>query len=151
MNNSNPAGLIQAATPIAMGNGVTHLIIGRIDWNAGPVNATNSALTNEIVTLWVDPTNVTTQAAAGTAYLSTNAFDDTGMSAIRPFAGSTVAAGGSNPAMPAVSGSFDEIRIGGTWASVTSAAVVPEPATFVLAGLGLVGLIGVGRRARKVA
>jgi hypothetical protein len=151
MNNVNPGGLVQAATPIAMGNNITHLIIGRVDWNAGPVNATNAALTNEIVTLWVDPTNVTTQAAAGNAYLTTNAFDDTGMSAIRPFAGSTVAAGANNIAMPAVSGSFDELRVGGTWASVTSAAVVPEPATIILAGLGFAGLFGLARRGRNAA
>ena len=150
LNNTNPANLVQATTPIAMGNGITHLIIGRVDWNAGAANTAASGF-NEIVTLWVDPTNVTTQAAAGNAYLTTNAFDVSGISAFRPFAGSTVAVGANNPAMPAVSGSFDEIRLGGTWAAVTSAAVVPEPATFVLAGLGLLGLLGVARQSRKAS
>ena len=133
-----------------MGNGVTHLIVGRVDFNTGAANTAASGF-NENISLWVDPTNVTTQAAAGNAYITTSAFDVSGISAIRPFAGSTVAAGASNIAMPAVSGTVDEVRIGGTWAQVTSAAVVPEPASFVLAGFGLIGLLGVARQRRKVS
>jgi PEP-CTERM motif len=132
MNNSNPAGLFTAANPVALGNSVTHLVIGR---------------TNEVVTLWVDPTNVTSQAAAGAAYITNSTFNVTGISAIRPFAGNTATITGLNG--NAVSGSFDEIRLGGTWAAVTSAAVVPEPATIVLAGLGFAGLFGLARRGRK--
>ena len=90
MNNTNPAGLVQAATPIAMGNGVTHLIVGRVDFNTGPANTAASGF-NEAISLWVDPTNVTTQAAAGNAYITTNGFDVSGISAVRPFAGNTVA------------------------------------------------------------
>src|ERR1043166_253654 len=57
MNNSNPGGLVQnTVNPIAMGVGVTHLTIGRIDWNPAGF---------ETVTLWVDPTNVTSEAAGG--------------------------------------------------------------------------------------
>jgi len=136
MNNSNPGGLVQAANPIAMGNSTTHLIVGRIDWNATGF---------ETVSIWVDPTDVTTEAAAGTIYISTSAFELTKLTAIRPFAGNT--AGGFN----GVSANFDEIRLGGTWASVTSEAVaapVPEPAMLGSIGISL-GLSSITRRARK--
>jgi len=124
MNNQNPAGLIQnAANPVAMGVGVTHLLIGRIDWNAAGF---------ETVSLWVDPSDVTSEAAVGAAYLSTSAFELTALTGIRPFVGNT------SGAFPAVSANFDEIRFGGSWESVTSLAVVPEPASGALAGLGAI-------------
>ena len=55
MNNSNPAGVLNATTPIPYGVGVTHLVVGKVDWNPAG---------NETVTLWIDPANVTTEAAA---------------------------------------------------------------------------------------
>ena len=134
MNNSNPGGLVQnATTPIAMGVGVTHLIIGRVDWNA---------VGNETVSLWVDPADVTTEAAAGATYVSTSGFNMTALTAIRPFVGNTVA---GPPSIPAVSANFDEFRLGGSWESVTSLPVpVPEPSSLALAGLG--GLAVLRRR-----
>ena len=135
MNNSNPAGLIQSGTPIAMGIGVTHLLVGRIDWNASGF---------ETVSLWVDPTDVTTEAAAGSIYVSTSSFELTGITGVRPFAGNAATVGGGP--VPGVSANFDEFRIGGTWESVTSLPVtVPEPATGVMAALGF-GLALVLRR-----
>jgi len=135
MNNSNPAGLIQSGSPIAMGIGVTHLMVGRIDWNASGF---------ETVSLWVDPTDVTTEAAAGTIYASTSAFELTAITGVRPFAGNAATVGG-NP-VAGVSANFDEFRLGGTWASVTSLpVVVPEPTTGVMAALGF-GLALVLRR-----
>ena len=129
MNNSNPAGLIQNGTsPIAMGIGITHLIVGRIDWNTAG---------NESVTLWVDPTDVTSEGAAGAAYLFTSGFELTQLTGVRPFVGNTSA--GFN----AVSANFDEFRMGGDWVSV-----VPEPSTLTLAGLGAIGLV-VAMRRRK--
>jgi hypothetical protein len=128
MNNSNPAGLVNAATPIPYGVGVTHLIIGRIDWNATG---------NETVTLWVDPTDVTTEGAAGAPYITTSGFELTNISTVRPFVGNT------SGTFNAVSADFDEIRIGGTWGSVTSEGVVPEPTAGLLlmvAGLALSAL-----------
>ena len=122
MNNSNPAGLVLATSPIAMGVGVTHLIIGRIDWNA---------VGFETVSLWVDPTSVTTEAAAGSTYVSTSGFELTALTAIRPFVGNAATVGGVP--VPAASGNYDEFRLGGSWESVTS---VPEPSSLALAGLG---------------
>ena len=135
MNNQNPAGLIQNTTsPIAMGVGLTHLLIGRIDWNATGF---------ETVTLWVDPTDATSEGAAGATYLSTSAFELTAITGVRPFVGNTAAG------FPAVSANFDEFRLGGTWESVTSLAVVPEPASGALLGLGAMSLILALRRQRS--
>jgi PEP-CTERM motif len=132
MNNSNPAGLVVGATPIAMGTGVTHLIVGRIDWDAAA---------NETVSMWVDPTNVTSQAVAGAPYASTNGFELIALTRIRPFVGNT--AGGFN----GVSANFDEIRIGDSWESVTS-VLVPEPGAMTVIGMGLIGLLS-ARRGRR--
>ena len=129
MNNQNPAGLIQSASPIAMGVGITHLLIGRIDWNSAGF---------ETVTLWVDPTDVTSEGAAGAAYASTAAFELTALTGVRPFVGNGATVGGSP--VPGVSANFDEFRLGGSWESVTSLAVVPEPTTAALLGLGAVSL-----------
>ena len=133
MNNSNPAGLLTPGSPIAMGVGLTHLLIGRIDWNPGGF---------ETVSLWVDPSNVTSEGAAGATYLSTSAFELTAITGVRPFVGNT--AGGFN----AVSANFDEFRLGGTWESVTSLAVVPEPTSAALLGLGALSLAFASRRKR---
>ena len=141
MNNTNPAGLVNSASPIAMGDSVTHLIVGRIDWVTGG---------NETVSIWVDPTDVTTEAAAGTIYASTSGFELTALTGVRPFAGNTIA----SPSLPAVSANYDELRLGGTWASVTSQAVAvgvgttPEPGTMAL-GLGVIALTSMPRRRRN--
>jgi hypothetical protein len=134
MNNQNPAGLVVGANPIAMGTGITHLIVGKIEWNDSGF---------ETVSMWVDPTNVTTEAAAGAVYASTNGFELIGLTRIRPFAGNT------NSGFNAVSANFDEIRIGGTWESVTSLPI-PEPGAISAAGIGVLGLL-TARRHRKAA
>jgi len=138
MNNQNPAGLLTPANPIAMGIGQTHLLIGRIDWNATGF---------ETVSLWVDPTDVTSEGAAGATYLSTSAFELTALTGVRPFVGNSASVGGNT--VPGASANFDEFRLGGSWESVTSLAVVPEPATGALLGLGAMSLILAFRRQRS--
>jgi hypothetical protein len=134
MNNSNPAGLIQSGTPIAMGLGVTHLVIGRIDWNPSGF---------ETVSIWVDPSDVTTEGAAGSIYASTSGFELTAITGVRPFVGNNVT--GIN----AISANFDEFRIGGSWESVTSISVVPEPPSGVLMGLGAILSLALTLRRQK--
>jgi len=139
-NNTNPANVVQAANPINYGVDITHLIIGRIDWNATG---------NETVTMWVDPTNVTSEASAGVPYIISSGFELTSINSIRLFSGNQAAAVGTDPIKPAVSADYDEIRVGGTWdaAIKTVAAPVPEPVTMLLPVAGLVAL---SARRRKI-
>ncbi len=137
--NSNPAGI--RASNVDMGTGVTHLIIGRIDWN------TSAAL--ETVTMWVDPTDVTTEAAAAVAQFYTGTEFDLGqLNYVRPFTGNQAA---GPPIAVAAVGSYDEFRIGGTWESVTSQVAVPEPSSIAMAGAGgLAFLLTARRRLRSI-
>jgi hypothetical protein len=136
MNNSNPAGIVNSASPIAMGNSITHLVLGKIVWNAGGF---------ETVSMWVDPTDVTTEAAAGAVYASTSGFELTQITGIRPFVGNNATITGQ--IATAVSANFDEIRIGGTWESVTSAPVeIPEPAAAALLATGALAIAAIRRR-----
>jgi hypothetical protein len=123
-NNSQPGGVVSAANPIPYGIDITHLIIGKIDWNATG---------NETVTLWVDPLDVTSELTAGLPYLVSSNYELTSINSIRLFAGNQAAAVGTEPIKPAVSADFDEIRIGSNWAAATTTtAPVPEPATLLL-------------------
>jgi hypothetical protein len=139
MNNSNPAGVLNATTPIAYGTGVTHLIVGKVDWNASG---------NETISLWVDPANVTSEATAGAPYMTSNAFELTSFNSIRLFSGNNAAAVDNMPAKPAVSTDYDEIRIGNNWQNVTR-TLVPEPTTFSL--LLLSSVVFAARRNRRSA
>jgi len=130
MNNTNPANVTQSATPINYGNNVTHLVVGRVEFNNGAANVQNF---NDTVTVWIDPTDVTSVAALGTPNLQTSAFELTSFHSIRLFSGNQAAAIDGAPIKVAVSADFDEIRIGATLQDATS---VPEPTTLVLAGIG---------------
>lgn len=127
----NNASLVSGTT--AYGINTTHLIVGKVQFD--------TAALLDTITLWVDPTDVTTEAAAGTFYLQNSTTDIGSITTIRPFVGSV------SGAIPAVSADFDEIRIGGTWEAVTSATVVPEPAAAALLAAGALALVA-GRRRR---
>jgi hypothetical protein len=104
----------------------THLVVEMID------------LTAKTASLWVDPDASTFggTAPAATATLSgitATAIDDVGFK-------TQAAAGG--PYL------IDNLLIATTWAEVTPAGV-PEPSTFALAGLSILGLISARRRMRK--
>jgi hypothetical protein len=140
-NNAQPGGVVSAANPIPYGVDVTHLIIGKVDWNP---------LGNETVTLWVDPLNVTSEAAAGTPYLVNSNFELTSFNSIRLFAGNEAAAVGAphnHAVKPPVSADFDEIRFGSSWDAAITTNVVPEPATLLLPLAGLALLSTRRRRA----
>ena len=121
--NSNPGGLFAGTTP--MGLNTTHLIVGKIQWDVSGAN--------DAFSMWVDPTDVTNEAAAGATYLTNSTFDLVQINHVRPFAGN------SATGFPAVVAHFDEFRIGGSWEAVTSLPVpppVPEPASALLVAMG---------------
>ena len=83
--------------------------------------------------MWVDPLDVTSEAAAGAPYIITTAFELTSINSVRLFSGNQAAAVGTDPIKPAVSADYDEIRLGGSWdAAIKTTAPVPEPATLLL-------------------
>ena len=130
-NNQNTAAGRREST-VAMGTGIAHLIIGRVDFDP----TAPAAL--ETITMWVDPLDVTTEAAAlpGQFYTGKE-FDIGAINYVRPFVGNqatiTTPAAGT---LPAVNGNYDELRFGSTWAAVTTQATIPEPGSFALLALG---------------
>lgn len=109
INNQNPARLLNAASPIAYGTNVTHLIAGRVDFN--PTG-------NDTLTLYVDPTSMTAEPA--TPYIQTSAYELSSFNSIRLFAGNAATINGVPNAAASVD--FDEIRIGSSWSDMISTA-----------------------------
>lgn len=119
----NFGGLNYPTSSLTLGNGV-HLIIGKLDFNVSG--------SNDSITLWVNPTDVSGGEGSLTPYLTVGGVNltSTGLNTIRPFAGQT------SDTFNAVNGNFDEIRVGSSFASV-----IPEPSTALLGGLGLLALL----------
>ncbi|MGA2789067.1 MAG: PEP-CTERM sorting domain-containing protein [Verrucomicrobiota bacterium] len=114
-----------AGTGSALTVGTTYLIVEELD------------LTAHTASLWIDPDSSSFGGTAPTATASLSGLTATAVDNVGFKAQGT--AGG--PYL------VDNLRIGTTWADVTPVAT-PEPATFALAGLGMLGLVLV-RRMRK--
>lgn len=118
----NFGGLNYPTSALTLGNDM-HLIIGKLDFEV------SSSM--DRITLWVNPMDITGGEGSLTPYLTVDSnLTTTGLDSIRLFAGQT--SGGFN----AVTGNFDEIRVGSSFASV-----IPEPSTALLGGLGLLALL----------
>jgi hypothetical protein len=114
-----------AGTGAALTLGTTYLIVEEID------------LTAKTASLWINPDSSTfggiaPAATASLSGLTATAIDDVGFKAQSTAGGPYL---------------VDNLLIGTTWADVTPAAV-PEPSTFALAGLGMIGLV-FARRMRR--
>ncbi|HEX5424630.1 MAG TPA: PEP-CTERM sorting domain-containing protein [Candidatus Acidoferrales bacterium] len=126
----------------ALNPGQTYLVVGR--YTQGP---DASIATDDSNSLWINPSSSTYGAAAAPAPDgSSNGSINTGNPTLNYAASLLIGAGissGSNPNHV----TLDEIRVGTTWADVTS-VTVPEPATIGILGIGaVVGLLARRRRA----
>lgn len=127
--------VISPANPIVYGTNVTHLVIGRVEFDANGVN--------ERLTIWIDPsdgdlTNAWTNGIdVLTPYISVDNFDIGNIAAFRPFTG--------GPAAPhaGAGAEFDEFRFGSSFQQIVP---IPEPASALLGALGAIGLAGRRRR-----
>jgi hypothetical protein len=99
--------------------------------------AINSGTANDVAKLWVNPSSVTFGGAEPGGNLS---FAGTGaditVNSLVIFDRATTSPVGSTPV-----GIVDEVRVGTSWADVTPPDVVPEPASAVCIGLGVLGLV----------
>ena len=128
---ANSGNIINATSPVAVGTGQTHLLVGRIDFDV-------NGGTNERVRIYVDPS---TAAEPGAAYIDDTSTSITPFDTFRPFGGNATTSGNI---FPAVSVDYDEFHFGGTYESLFAA--VPEPTTLGLAGIAALGLVGSRRR-----
>jgi len=121
-------------TTLAMAQATTCFMVYKAEYNA------SGQMTR--LDLWVNPADLTSEASAGTSFAYTGTIGGGGFGGFLYEKGNT----GGSPASQ--NPTFDEFRVGTTWADVTP---IPEPSAFAaLAGLGALGLAAFGRR-RRVA
>lgn len=108
--------------PDNFADGQTLFIVGRYTFNTG-------STTDDAVDLWINPSPGSFGAGSPPAPTLTATLTGTDLSLIDQFTFRQNTSGNTPAAM-----TFDELRIGFTWADVTP---VPEPAAVVLLGLGL--------------
>ncbi|HEV7867891.1 MAG TPA: PEP-CTERM sorting domain-containing protein [Chthoniobacteraceae bacterium] len=126
----NAPPLITSASPIAFGIGATYLLVGKVEFNTGGADPTFDRFT-----LYVNPT---TSAEPATPYFQVATANLGGLDRVRPFVGNT------SGADTASSGTYDDIRLGPTYQSVTP---VPEPGSVSLLGFCATVLLARRRRA----
>jgi len=107
-------GTITSASSVPVVSNVTAFLVVEVAYGSG--SATES--------LWVNPTPGQPQPGTASATMTYNIGDQNGLG-LNTFNGAEA--------------SYDEIRGGTTWASVTP---VPEPSSFVLAAFGIASLFG---------
>ncbi len=114
----------------------TIFVVGAYTFNTG----TGS---DDTAQLWINPNSSTfgNASAPSTTLVST----DTSTADIATVAALELRSGVSGTP----NGEVDDLRIGTSWADVTPPAVVPEPASIAIGGLGLLGLIAARRFFRK--
>jgi hypothetical protein len=127
INNGTEPAIGTPATPI---NDQTHFFVVRADYVGNG---------KDTFTVWLDPDPLLSEGAQNpnisTVATSNDEDDNDGFNQLR------MRGDNANGAWE-----FDEIRLGTTWESVTP--VVPEPASGVLAVLGLAAMLGLRRRRR---
>jgi hypothetical protein len=112
--------------PVFQSDGMTHLIVLRFDLS-------NSG--NDRIRAYLDPIG-TIEPGTASADISVGEFLADRMGAVTNFTfGDTQKAS-----------AIDEIRVGTTFADVANLTTVPEPTSFVLLGLGAIGMLFLGRR-----
>jgi len=129
---NNVDNVVNAGVPVEYGTNVTHLVIGRVEFD------TNGA--NDRITIWIDPSDsdlanaLTNGIDVLTPYISIETFDVGNIASFRPFTGGPTT---SPVAHAGAAADFDEFRFGSTFSQVIP---VPEPGSVALGAIGALGL-----------
>jgi hypothetical protein len=110
-------GVFTAATEQNFELNQTFLIVGKIEFNYTGGNGSDDR-----VTYYINPASLTNESLA-TSYITLDKFNIGTLVGFRLFAGAT----STSPAFSASAAEFDEIRLGTTFASVTTGVTAPPP------------------------